>query len=122
MSIIKSIHRSSFWPVALSSIACLACMTQAPAAAPFGQVSTTVNFHDLDLSTIEGATALYKRIRRAANFVCSDTGTAGLASYREWRSCYQTAIADAVTKVNNPLLTAVSQGKSREALTAMLRK
>lgn len=121
MSIIKSIHRSTFWSVALSSLACLAATTPAPAAAP-GQVSTTVKFHDLDLSTIEGATALYNRIRRAANFVCSDTGTAGLASYQEWRSCYQTAIADAVAKVNSPMLSAVSQGKSKEALTAMLRK
>jgi UrcA family protein len=121
MSIIQSINRSTFWSVALSSLACLACTTEAPAAGP-GQVSTTVRFHDLDLSTIDGATALYNRIRRAANLVCSDTGTAGLASYMEWRSCYQTAIADAVTKVNSPLLTAVSQGKSRDALTAMLRK
>ena len=122
MSIIKSIHRSSFWSAAFTSLACLAGAAQAPAAEPAGVRSVTVNFRDLNLSTIEGATALYLRIRRAADTVCSDTGTRGLAAYHEWRSCYQAAIADAVAKVNSPLLTAVSSGKSKEALTAMRNK
>jgi UrcA family protein len=122
MIIFKSIHRASFWSAALTSIACLAGAAQAPAADPGTQRSVTVSFRDLNLSTIEGATALYLRIKRAANSVCDDGSTAGLAHYREWKSCYQAAIADAVAKVNSPLLTAVSQGKSRDAMTAMLNK
>ena len=51
--------------------------------------SETVSYRDLNLSTIEGATALYLRIKRAANHVCDE-------------SCYQAAIADAVAKVNSP--------------------
>ncbi|HEY0767103.1 MAG TPA: hypothetical protein VGD47_04030 [Steroidobacteraceae bacterium] len=40
-----------------------------------------------------------------------------------WRSCYQAAIADAVAKVNSPLLTALHSGKNQEStMTAKLNK
>ena len=57
--------------------------------------SETVSYRDLNLSTIEGATALYLRIKRAANHVCDEPGV-GMEHFREWQSCYQAAIADAV--------------------------
>jgi UrcA family protein len=122
MSIFKSIHRSSFWSVALTSVACLLGATSTPAADRSGVRSETVSYRDLNLSSIEGATALYQRIKRAANHVCDEPG-AGIAHFQEWQSCYQAAIADAVAKVNTPLLTAVSSGKSKESTaTAMLNK
>ncbi len=122
MSIIKSIHRSSFWSVAFASVACLLGATQAQAADPSGVRSETVSYRDLNLSTIEGATALYLRIKRAANHVCDEPGV-GMEHFREWQSCYQAAIADAVAKVNSPLLAAVSSGKNKEStVTAMNRK
>jgi UrcA family protein len=122
MKFVKSIHRSSFWSAALTSITCLLGATQAPAADPSGARSVTVSYRDLNLSTIEGATALYQRIRHAANSVCDEPG-AGVARYQEWKSCYQAAIADAVAKVNSPLLTSVYGGKSKESTaTAMLNK
>jgi UrcA family protein len=122
MNIVKSIHRSSFWSAAFTSITCLLGATQAPAAGPSGARSETVSYRDLNLSTIEGATALYQRIRHAANSVCDEPG-AGVARYQEWKSCYQAAIADAVAKVNSPLLTSVYGGKSQESTaTAMNRK
>ena len=122
MSLFKSIHPSSFWSVAFTSVACLLGATPAPAADPGGPRTETVNYRDLNLSTIEGATALYQRIRHAANSVCDEPG-AGVARYQAWRSCYQAAIADAVAKVNSPLLTSVYGGKSKEsAATAMNRK
>jgi len=94
----------------------------APAADPSGVRSETVSFRDLNLSTIEGATALYLRIKRAANQVC-DEPEAGVARYQAWRSCYRAAIADAVAKVNSPLLTSVHSGKDKEsAVTAMNSK
>jgi UrcA family protein len=122
MSIFKSIHRSSFGSVAFTSVACLLGATPAPAADPSGPRSVTVSYRDLNLSTIEGATALYQRLRHAANSVCDEPGT-GIAHFQEWKSCYQAAIADAVAKVNSPLLIAVSGGKNREStVTAMNSK
>jgi UrcA family protein len=122
MNIVKSIHRSSLWSAAFTSITCLLGATQAPAADPSGVRSETVSYRDLDLSTIEGATALYLRIKHAANHVC-DEPEASVAQYQQWRSCYRAAIADAVAKVNSPLLTSVHGGKNKEsAVTALNRK
>ncbi len=66
-----------------------------------GEVATkTVKFADLDISTAHGAQTLYERIVVAARSVCWDT-EARLA-----RDCRARAIADAVSRVGSPLLSA----------------
>lgn len=66
--------------------------------------SRTVKFADLDISNPSGAHTLYRRIRAAAQVVCSyyffatDTDKAG---------CVRDATADAVKKINQPALSAV---------------
>ena len=82
--------------------------------------SITVSFRDLDLSGIAGATTLYRRIQAAAKEVCGHPG-ADLIEQGVWKACYRDATADAVRKVNNPLLTAVHAGRKPE-MTAMLSK
>lgn len=121
MQILKSIHRPSFWSVALTSAVCLLGAAPASADSSAGR-STTVSYRDLNLSTIDGATTLYHRLKVAARSVCEEPG-GGLAAYQTWQSCYRAAIADAVTKVNSPLLTTLYKGPSSPATrTAMLRK
>lgn len=74
------------------------------AAADPSAESRTVKFADLDLSNPSGAHTLYRRIRAAAQVVCSyyffatDTDKAG---------CVRDATADAVKKINQPALSAV---------------
>ena len=63
----------------------------------------TVKFGDLDLSTRDGAAALYARIRLAAREVCAQSGDLWGRS----DSCIHKAIADAVTKVNQATLFVV---------------
>ena len=104
---------------ALTAIVCVLGVTPAWAGPPQGR-SVTVSFRDLDLSSPAGATTLYKRIKSAAKQVCGYEGT-DLISKSIWNGCYTTAIADAVGKVNSPLLTAVHTGRSPE-MTAMLPK
>jgi UrcA family protein len=117
MNIVKSMRRSSFWSAAFTSAACLAGAAQASAAV--GPRSTTVSYRDLNLSTIEGATVLYQRLKHAADWVCDERGTA-LERYRIWQSCYRVAIADAIAKVSSPLVTQLHDGKNKEAsVTAM---
>ena len=66
----------------------------------------TVKYGDLNLNSREGIDVLYQRIKGAARQVCdeavnrSDPFRLGL-----WSSCYHTAIAQAVGKVNNVKLT-----------------
>ena len=120
MKTLKSIHRPSLWSFAFTSVACLLGATQATADS--SARSVTVNYRDLNLSTIEGATALYQRLKGAAHRVCEEPST-GLDEYRIYQACFRAAIADAVAKVNSPLLTQVSGGpNSKTTQTAMLTK
>ena len=122
MKVLNSIHRPSFWSLALTSVACVLGATQASADHVIPARSVTVNYRDLNLSTIEGATALYQRLKNAARRVC-DEPSSGLDEHRAYQACFRAAMADAVNKVNSPLLTAVYAGPNRKpATTAMLVK
>ena len=66
-----------------------------------------VNFADLNLSREAGVKELYRRIRAAANSVCALSGdTRDLARFAPWRTCRETAIANAVAEIHHPLLSA----------------
>jgi UrcA family protein len=88
--------------LALSAALLLGCSTAALAApSRVGEVATkTVKFADLDISTAEGAEALYERIVAAARSVCRDSDS------RVSRECRARAVADAVRGVATPLLSA----------------
>jgi UrcA family protein len=68
---------------------------------------TLVKYADLDLSTSQGATALYNRIHFAAEGVCAGYFHDDLVARSSWKLCMQEAIEGAVTKVNRPALSAV---------------
>lgn len=106
MNIVKSMRHSSFWSAAFTSAACLAGAAQASAAD--GPRSTSVSYPDLNLSRIEGAMVLYQPLTHAADWVCNERAT-GLERYRIWQSCYRAAIADAVAKVNSPLVSTAAR-------------
>ena len=118
MNILKSIYRSSPASITLVAMVGLFAAGQLPAAE---QQSITVKYRDLDLSTVEGARTLYGRISAAARDVCGYEGHS-FTDEAFWRGCYRGAIADAVAKVNNPLLTAVHTGRPADMSVAMLQK
>jgi len=72
--------------------------------------SRTVKFVDLDMSNPSDAHVLYRRIRAAAQVVCSyyffltDTDKA---------RCVRDATADAVAKINEPALSAVYKASNK---------
>jgi UrcA family protein len=70
-----------------------------------------VKFADLDVSTSQGAVALYGRIRGAAEDVCSRMYISTEAYRRHKDACLQKLIADAVIKVDEPALSAVFASK-----------
>ena len=79
----------------------------------------TVKFADLNVSSPQGAAVLYTRIRQAARAVCADEFVSypfnpGVAA------CVHKAIADAVTKVNQPALYAVYNEHNRTPLPSTL--
>ena len=71
-----------------------------------------VKFGDLDVSTSKAAAALYGRIHNAAFNVCWRMYDHDNLAYRLNKdACLQKVIADAVTKVNQPALSAVFASK-----------
>jgi UrcA family protein len=95
-------------------------------ASSFGAVSAAegpepasqiVKFADLNVSNPPGAAVLYARIRAAAESVCS---------YYVFKSdeaenrCVHDAIANAVTKVNQPALSAVYNTKYKISVPSTL--
>jgi UrcA family protein len=119
---LASIQPSSLWSAAFTSAVCLLGASEVSAGSATTARSVAVNYRDLDLSTIQGAITLYERLKGAARTVC-DAPLSGVAAYLEWRSCYDAAIADAVAKVNSPLLTEVHRGLNTGATSiAMLTR
>jgi UrcA family protein len=116
---VKLVRRSSAWPVAIASLACLVGSAQALAAAPTQTHSVTVRYGDLDLATSAGATVLYDRIETAARMTC-DYPYGRFGSLSGVGSCKGSAIADAVASVNNPLLSTIYTAHTGAHLTAML--
>jgi UrcA family protein len=80
----------------------------AATAAAEDVASVTVSYADLDLSKPVGVQILYGRIKAAARKVCSPLDeTKQLQRMQQWRDCYETAVADAVTRIDRPTLTAL---------------
>ena len=78
-----------------------------------------VNYEDLNLTTLAGVSQLYGRIERAARLVCgpnTDQSRMG-----QWKTCYRLAVAAAVARVNNPLLTAVHDNRTAPPKLAALQ-
>jgi UrcA family protein len=87
------------------------------AAADGGDLpKVTVKFGDLDVSRPEGATALYRRIRAAAEQVCWLYDGWDLGPRFRMHSCMERAIAAAVRSVNRPELYAVYNAHNRKPL------
>jgi len=116
----KSTQARSLRHAALAALVCV-LGTATSWAAPGEARSITVRFADLDLSSIAGAKTLYHRIQAAASQVCRPVGTDPIEQFGS-RACARKATADAVSKVNNPLLTAVHTGRTPAELTAMVSK
>jgi UrcA family protein len=114
MNISNHPRLSSKWIWALAAISCTLAAGTASAGGTSSETrSVKVRYADLNLSTREGATALYGRLKRAAREVC------GLdylqpeerTQSNKWKTCYDDAIGAAVTKVNSPMLSAVHSSK-----------
>ena len=94
--------------IAAAIFSALASSFSAVSAADPSPVRVNVKFADLNISSPSGALVLYERIRAAAQSACSyywfETDAA------EAR-CVHAAIANGVTKVNQPALSAVYNAK-----------
>ena len=94
-------------------------------ASSFGAVSVAdpssagvlVKFADLNISSPSGALVLYERIRAAAQGACSYFW---FKTDADEARCVHDAIANSVTKINQPALSAVYDGKNKTSVPSNL--
>lgn len=92
-------------------LAALACAVSAMTAPAFAQSddaapSITVQLTDINLDSPKGAKVALARITRAAEVVCGDRPRVNdLTRFRPFLECQNTALNNAVSKVNSPLLS-----------------
>jgi UrcA family protein len=72
-----------------------------------GVPQLTVHYQDLNLSTREDASILYRRINAAAFQVCGSVDPMNLARAHTAKECQDRAISQAVSAVGSPILTRV---------------
>jgi UrcA family protein len=87
----------------LTMILALALIHQSANADP---VQVTVRFSDLDLTRIEGAGILYRRLKHAAETACAALDRRNSANAQPFHKCVQSGIEAAVIQVDRPTLTA----------------
>jgi UrcA family protein len=73
-----------------------------------------VHFADLDLTHGDGIAVLYRRLKGAAETVCALRDGRDLGSQMRFKMCWQSALGAAVTKVDQPALTAYYRAQFRD--------
>jgi UrcA family protein len=87
------------------------------AAADPSAESRTVKFADLDMSNPSSAHVLYRRIQAAAQVVCSYHF---FATDTDKARCVRDATADAVTRIDQPALSAVYRANNKTSAPSRL--
>jgi len=95
----------------------LASGFSAVSAADPNNAGVTVKYSDLDIGSPSGAEVLYERIRAAAQNACSYFW---FKTDADAARCLQNTIAKAVTKVNQPALTAIHDAKVKASMPSPL--
>jgi UrcA family protein len=79
--------------------------------AAHGAHAITVRYGDLDVSTREGASALYARINHAAHEVCATDEPSNVYAVQASHACVRQAVAQAAGAVHSPQLAALVSQK-----------
>jgi UrcA family protein len=113
-NLITSTNPSRLISAAIFGAFALSCGTMSIAADVNDAPQAIVKFGDLNISSPQGAVALYQRIWNAAVTVCRPQDDRSLASFSRAQTCVHKAIADAVTKVDRAELFAVYNAKNHQ--------
>jgi UrcA family protein len=103
--------------IATAIFGALASSFSSVSAADPSSASVTVKFADLNISRPSGALVLYERIRTAAQGACSYFW---FKTDADEARCVRDAIANAVSKINQPELSAVYSAKNKNSVTTSL--
>jgi UrcA family protein len=101
---LQEIAMKNFFTVA-SIIVLGFAATNVANADPQSPQSLTVQFGDLNLNNPQGVDALFKRIKKAAESVCSEFEGRTLSKKRLYTECVDTALSTAIARVDRPKLS-----------------
>jgi len=104
---ISKYQKSGYRPVAILCAALAVGLAGPANATDLVGPDITVRYGDLAMDTEQGASTLLKRIEGAAHRVCARLDRGSLVSRNVVRACNREVTADAVNKVNHPMLLAV---------------
>ena len=100
------------------AIGLLGLAAQGGATSDWDAKQQVVTFADINMSSQAGAMTLYTRLGEAARHVCSNRqGRLRLGEMQRNRACVAEAIANAVTSVNQPALTAEHLARTSRSQT-----
>jgi len=80
--------------------------------------SVVVRYGDLNLNSQAGVRSLHKRIRNAAESVCSDLSTRILGLRDAYDQCVDEAVSKGIVDVANPNLSNFHRSKGKGAVLA----
>ena len=116
----SSVHRhvNRFWLIGLAALCVGTSLPYSVAAQAYERGSSIkVRYGDLNLASETDVAELYRRIDRAARKVCHwDISPLETKQMQQRQSCIKTAVANAVSDVNNQKLTAMFRQKSGQPL------
>lgn len=96
-----------------SVLALVAAPAGSASAQPVQTYSASVTYSDLNLSSRDGARAMYQRIKSTARKLCGGEPTIGdLGGHASWRACVDSAVDNAVARLDAPMVTAFNGGQS----------
>ena len=101
----------------LLTVAALAISGIAAAGSPDDH-SVVVRYGDLNLNSQAGVASLHKRIRNAAESVCSELNNRVLGLRDMYEQCVSEAVSSGVNQVANPNLSNFHRSKGKSAVVA----
>ena len=111
--------------ISLGSSALLAALLLAAGNAGAGDRTATsadiaIKFSEVQISNEADAEVLYKKVKSAARAVCDDTagGHRTLEVRARTEKCVNQVLADAVRRINQPMLTALHETRTAKTSNA----
>ena len=107
--------KTSMLTLALGASALL--IAAAPAASvsaePAQTSSAIVKYSDLNLSSRDGAKAMYQRLKMTARNLCGgEPDIRDIGAQASWRTCVNDTVDSAVGRLNDPMVAAFNGGRS----------
>ena len=110
----------NFLKTALSTAALGFCAATAFAGTADAPLTKTVNYAALDVTKADGAEHLYQRLRAAAESVCAPADGGTLTQKYNYRVCVDTALSNAIVRVDQPLVKNIHDSRNKNIRLATL--